>query len=85
MQQLEPGKAREIVESGVALPSQPLIDLALTAHPGGTCLGFEYFEDEEISGRYYLGLEVEDTSAEVWEMTLDAQTGEILENEGGAE
>ncbi|MEU7222261.1 PepSY domain-containing protein [Streptomyces chrestomyceticus] len=81
MHRLELEKVRELVESGAVHPAQPLVDIAVTRHPGGRSLGFEYGEDEGTPGRYVIAVEVEDTSGDIWNVELDARTGEVLEDE----
>jgi uncharacterized membrane protein YkoI len=77
---LEHDEARQVWESGQVMTREELERIAAERHPGGPgALGSQYGEDEETPGRYLAAVEVEDGSGAVWDMELDARTGELLE------
>ena len=70
-------KARRLVESGAIQPLETILEQVQGQHPGRV-LEVE-LEDEE--GRYIYEIELLEASGQVWELKLDAVTGEIIEQE----
>jgi uncharacterized membrane protein YkoI len=82
MTQIESDEARRIVESGTVRPPGELLRIAEARHPGGRGgLGLEYGRYEEDPGRYLFSTQVEDEDGVVWDMLVDAHTGDIVEDE----
>ena len=67
-------KAAELVKAGEILPLEKIIERARAEHPGKI---LETELDREL-GRYVYEVELLDDKGTVWEMELDAKTGEIL-------
>jgi uncharacterized membrane protein YkoI len=67
--------ALRLQQAGAILPLETLLDKARTRQPGRV-LGVEL---ESEHGRYVYELILLDKAGRVWEMELDAATGEILE------
>jgi len=67
-------KAAELMKAGEILPLEKIIERAHAEHPGKI---LETDLDMEL-GRYVYEVELLDDKGTVWEMELDAKTGEIL-------
>jgi uncharacterized membrane protein YkoI len=69
--------ARKLRESGQILPLEQIVERARAAKPG------EIIETEleREQGRYVYEVEILDSAGQVWEVKLDARTGELLEIE----
>jgi uncharacterized membrane protein YkoI len=69
--------ARKLRESGEILPLERILERAHAAKPG------EIIETEleRKQGRYVYEVEILDGAGQVWEVELDAKTGELLEIE----
>lgn len=70
-------RARQLLMQGEILPLQQIIDKAVAVKPG-QLLETELEHDD---GRYIYELEILDLHGQVWELELDARTGELLELE----
>lgn len=69
--------ARQLQQQGDILPLEQIIDLAVTVKQG-QILETDLEHDD---GRYVYELEILDSRGQVWEIELDAQTGELIELE----
>lgn len=69
--------ARQLQQRGDILPLEQIIDLAVTVKQG-QILETDLEHDD---GRYVYELEILDSRGQVWEIELDAQTGELIELE----
>lgn len=69
--------ARQLQQRGDILPLEQIIDLAVAVKQG-QILETDLERDD---GRYVYELEILDSRGQVWELELDAQTGELLELE----
>ena len=70
-------EARRLVESGSIQPLEAILERVQTQRPGRIL----EVELEGEYGRNVYEIELLDDSGEVWELKLDAVTGEILEQE----
>lgn len=70
-------KARQLQQQGDILPLEQIIELAVAVKQG-QILETDLERDD---GRYVYELEILDSRGQVWEVELDAQTGELLELE----
>ena len=69
--------ARKLLESGEILPLEQIVTGARAARPGEVI----ETELEREDGRYVYEVEILDATGRVWEVKLDAKTGELLEIE----
>jgi uncharacterized membrane protein YkoI len=69
--------ARKLRESGQILPLENIVERA-HAHKAGEILETEL---ERKHGRYIYEIEILDATGQVWEMKLDASTGELIKME----
>lgn len=69
--------ARQLQQRGNILPLEQIIDLAVSVKQG-QILETDLEHDD---GRYVYELEILDSRGQVWEIELDAQTGELIELE----
>lgn len=70
-------KARQLQQQGDILPLEQIIDLAMAVKQGQILETDLELDD----GRYVYELEILDANGQVWEVELDAQTGELVELE----
>lgn len=70
-------EARRLVETGSILPLESILDRVQAQRPGRIL----EVELEREDGRYIYEIELLDQSGQVWELELDAVTGETLEQE----
>jgi len=70
-------QARQLQQQGDILPLEQIIELAVAVKQG-QILETDLERDD---GRYVYELEILDSRGQVWEIELDAQTGELLELE----
>ena len=68
---------RRLRQSGEILPLEHILQQARRQRPGRVLEGGL---EQERGGRYIYNLELVDDKGHVWEMELDAATGEVLEN-----
>jgi uncharacterized membrane protein YkoI len=69
-------RAAQLVKSGDIMPLEQIVQKAQAVHAGKV---LESDLDHE-RGRYVYEIEVLDDQGVVWEMDLDARTGEVLES-----
>lgn len=72
-----PDEAMKLVQAGTIQPFDKLNEAAVSQYPGSQ---IEETELEEQNGRYLYKVELRDTQRQKWDVTLDAATGELLEN-----
>lgn len=70
-------KARQLQQQGDILPLEQIIDLAMAVKQGQILETDLELDD----GRYVYELEILDANGQVWEVEIDAQTGELVELE----
>ena len=70
-------EARKLVESGSIQPLETILEQVRAQRPGRIL----EVELEGEDGRYVYEIELLDESGQVWELKLDAMTGEILKQE----
>ena len=73
----EAENARRLTDIGAMLPLEQILEKAQAALPGRV---IEIELDQE-NGRYTYELEIVDPEGRVWELEMDAATGEVLEKE----
>jgi len=73
----EAEKARSLTDTGALLPLEQILEKAQAELPGRV---IEIELDQE-NGRYTYELEIVDAEGRVWELEMDAATGEVLETE----
>ena len=71
----EQRQARELMEQGEILPLTAIITHARAAQPGRIL----EVELERKSGRWLYELEVLDDQGQIWELKLDARSGDVLQ------
>ncbi len=69
--------ARKLRESGEILPLEKILERARAAKPGQII----ETELERKKGRYVYEVEILDPAGQVWEVKLDAKTGELIKIE----
>ncbi|MEO8627780.1 MAG: PepSY domain-containing protein [Betaproteobacteria bacterium] len=69
--------ARKLRESGEILPLEKILQRARAAKPGQVIEA----ELESKKGRYVYEVEILDAAGQVWEVKLDAKTGELIKIE----
>jgi len=69
--------ARRLREAGAILPLERIIERARAAKPGEVI----ETELERKKGRYVYEVEILDTAGQVWEIKLDAKTGDLIKLE----
>lgn len=70
-------QARRLKEAGEILPLQQIIKKAQAEHPGRVIEA----ELENRDGHHVYEVELLDANGEVWELSLDAATGELIKRE----
>lgn len=70
-------KARQLTDSGAILPLEQILEQTRQEFPGRV---IEIELDRE-DGRHIYELEIVDPEGRVWELEIDAATGELLEKE----
>ena len=70
-------EARRLVEGGTVQPLESILKRVRVHHPGRIL----EVELEGEGGRYIYEVELLDDSGQVWELKMDAVTGEMLEQE----
>ncbi|HEC17510.1 MAG TPA: peptidase [Sedimenticola sp.] len=70
-------QARALVEAGVILPLERILDQVAAEHPGRV-LEVEF---EREQGRYVYEIELVDDRGRVWELEYDAENAKLLEKE----
>ncbi|MCL7462657.1 PepSY domain-containing protein [Pseudomonas sp. NW5] len=74
---LGPDEAIRLRDAGTILPFEQLNAAARAQHPGASIAETEL---EEEYGRYIYQLELRDPRGVMWDLELDATTGQILKN-----
>lgn len=69
--------ARQLLKEGKIMPLQEILSKAKVIKPGQVI----ETDLEKDDGRYIYELEILDEQGQVWELELDAQTGEFVELE----
>ncbi|WP_284722929.1 PepSY domain-containing protein [Methylophaga thalassica] len=69
--------ARQLLKEGKIMPLQEILTKAKVIKPGQVI----ETDLEKDDGRYIYELEILDEQGQVWELELDAQTGEFIELE----
>jgi len=69
--------ARQLLKEGKIMPLQEILTKAKVIKPGQVI----ETDLEKDDGRYIYELEILDEQGQVWELELDAQTGEFVELE----
>lgn len=69
--------ARKLRQQGEILPLEKILSLA-RAHKNGEVLETEL---EKKRGRYVYEIEILDANSQVWELKLDAKTGQLIKME----
>ena len=70
-------EARRLTESQMIMPLETIIEQIQASHPGRIL----EVEMESEHGRYVYEIELLDPSGRVWELEIDAVSGEVLEQE----
>lgn len=70
-------RAKALLEAGEILPLEEVLRMAVKAHPGQP-LEVRLTREEEHPG-YIYAIQMLDADGEVWELELDAQTGELVD------
>ncbi|HEY7840439.1 MAG TPA: PepSY domain-containing protein [Gammaproteobacteria bacterium] len=73
----EAEQARSLTDSGAILPLEQILERTKQEFPGRV---IEIELDKE-DGRYVYELEIVDPEGRVWELEIDAATGELIEKE----
>lgn len=76
--EIGPGEAVSLQETGTVKPYAELDKTALQDHPGGT---IEDTELENSYGRYIYKVDLRDKDGKEWDVDIDATTGEVLNNQ----
>ena len=70
-------RARRLMEGGAVQPLETVLERVRVYHPGRIL----EVDLEGENGRYVYEIELLDESGQVWELKMDAITGEMLEQE----